>query len=575
MDPAQLEAILGLWMWALVSDERLVSKDDFGPKSSRAEDIRCMRIISAGVDDSNWDREADKQGEMDLWLGSNAVKLLKLSLTLAEQSCHGIATLFPDGKDDRELVPLDSECESSPMRLCGWQSIYGRPIPITSDSGSASCQQESRLVKLRVQVTPAGGSLLDLCVQELFASLTMSLMGILKVESTTIVENAGSIKLKNPTVAAFAEAFTERGLGSYSEALLCLVPAFRSTSRLPSPEDMLPALLQAAEAYRKASEWDKAQTILRWACSQYAPSRSGAENSVIAPSTPDSPFTRALRATGELYRWSLAVQNSSSERKEFGKSGIEWMVETYRSALPSEEVTEILGCYETLAQRIPLASAGKNALPEIRKVASGLVQAIQEKDRKEALYHLCFIKTGDFGFEPLPLALPLAVRNDWSEVVDAVLEMKASLNSYDEHRRTALFYCAKSGREKYVKLLVDLGAFLDQPDNKQQTPLSVASQFGHQKVVGVLLDTGQVNIEATDKERYTPLSWAAAGGHEAVVRLLLEKGADTEAKGSNSRTPLLWAAAGGYEAVVRLLQLKVQTRLFPSIVLPFLSSFII
>lgn len=144
MDPAQLEAVLGLWMWTLVSDERLVSNDDFGPKSSRAQDIRCMRIISAGVDDSNWHHKADRQGEMDLWLGSNAVPLLENSLTI---------------------------------------------------------------------------------------------------------------------------------------------------SALPTPEDMLPALLQAAEAHQKASEWEKAQIILRWACAQYAPPhRTGTKEDNPAGY---SPFPRA------------------------------------------------------------------------------------------------------------------------------------------------------------------------------------------------------------------------------------------------------------------------------------------
>ncbi|KAK0732028.1 hypothetical protein B0H67DRAFT_679539 [Lasiosphaeris hirsuta] len=550
MDLAQLEAILGLWMWTLVSDERLVSRDSSHQETSRAEDIRCMRIVSAGgLGSSN--RGPDKQGEMDLWLGSNAVTLLDSTLTLAEQSCHGIGTLWvPDGEDGWELMPPKPKHTMSQMqqRLCGWHPLHRRP---------RGQQENQSSVKLRVQITPAGGPLLDLCARELFTSLAMSLMGILNVESTTVVENAGLVQLENPTVATFARAFAERGLGSYSEALLCLVPAFRTRSPLPSSEDTLPALLQAAKAYRKASEWGKAQTMLRWACTQYAPSSDEAEGSpATAPSDLiGSLFTEALRATGELYRWSLAVQYSGDERKEFGRSGIKWMAKTYRSAVgPSiPEVAQILDCYETVARRLATAESSLPSAPQVQEVSRHLVQAIRDRNRTDALYYLCLVKTGDFVFGPLQPALPLAVRNDWSEVVDAVLEMRAGLNSQDEHRRTALFYCAESGLESYAKLLVDLGAFPDQPDDNQRTPLSVASQLAHWGVVKLLVKTEHVNIEATDEQQRTPLLWAAEKGHEAVVRLLLEKGADLESKDKQQCTPLLWAAENGHEAVVRLL----------------------
>ena len=564
MDSAQLEAILGLWMWTLASDERVVSEDGSHQKISDAEDVQRMRIVSAGSDDNNWGRESNKQGEMDLWLGSNAVPLLENSLTLTEQSCHGIAALWaPHGENNWELIRRDSACLVSQMRrLSGWHSIHGLVRPVASDSTSMSGQQENRRVKLRVQVTPAGGSLLDLCAQELFASLMMSLMGILTVESTTIDENAGLMRLKNPTLATFAEAFAERGLGSYSDALLCLVPAFRTKFPLPSSEDMLSVLLRAAEAYRKTSEWDRAQTMLRWACARHAPSRGeeeeGEENPATTLGNRDS-FTRALRATGELYRWSLVAQHSSDERKNFGRSGIKWMAESYRFAGPSNpEVTEILDCYEAVAQRIATASADTNSLPtrRIQEVAGHLVQAMRDKNRTDALYYLCFVKTGDFGFEPLQPALPLAVRNDWSEVVNAVLEMKAGLNSQDEGRRTALSYCAEFGRESYVKLLVDRGAFLDQPDDKQRTPLLLAFQLGHGKVIELLLNTGHVNVEVTEEDGRTLLSQAAERGQEAVVRLLLKKGANIEAKDHNGRTPLSWAAEHGQEAVARLLLKK-------------------
>jgi len=197
MDPAQMEAILGLWMWTLVSDERVVSQNDSLREISRAEKVQFMRIASAGLDDDNWGREANKQGEMDLWLGSNAVALLENTLTLTKQSFLGIATLWTS-HDDNNWKPISEVLERDTnhmRRFCGWNSTQKLPRPVAADSATMVGQQENQPVKLRVQVTPAGGSLLDFCAQELFASLMVSLMGVLNVEKTTIVENAGLMQL--------------------------------------------------------------------------------------------------------------------------------------------------------------------------------------------------------------------------------------------------------------------------------------------------------------------------------------------------------------------------------------------
>jgi ankyrin repeat protein len=324
-------------------------------------------------------------------------------------------------------------------------------------------------------------------------------------------------------------------------------------------DDMLSESIRTAEALRKASDWDGAQALLRDACARYASGLDVDDDNTAATLGNQDSFKRALRATGELYRWSLTAQHSADDqRRTFGRSGIEWMVKAYRSAGQSiPEVAEILDCYETVAQRIATASADRTSMfntRQVHKVADRLVRAIRRRNRTDALYYLCLIKAGDFDYEPLQPALPLAVRNDWGEVVYAVLEMKGDVNSQDEHCRTALFYCAASGRASYAKQFVDLGAFLDQPDDEQQTPLLVASRLGHREVVELLI-TGQANTESKDNHYgQTPLSWAAEEGHEAVVRLILEKGADTESKDNNyAQTPLSWAAEKGHEAVVRLL----------------------
>jgi len=145
------------------------------------------------------------------------------------------------------------------------------------------------------------------------------------------------------------------------------------------------------------------------------------------------------------------------------------------------------------------------------------------------------------------------VQIDWNEVINAVLEMKAGLDSQDEHRGTALPSDAELSRDSFTKALADPEAFLNDLDDEDQTPLLLASKVGHEKVVELLLNTGQVNIESKDVYEQTPLSWAAEKGHKAVVSLLLERGADIESKDKFRWTPLLWAVEKRHKAVVSLL----------------------
>jgi len=550
IDSAQIEAILGLWMWTLTSDERVVSEDDSHQRRSFAQDIQSMRIVAASFDKGSLDD--DKQGEMELWLGTDAVALSQKWLTLTERSSRGIAALWQEC-NNLSLEPIcdgSAQNRSHMRRLCGWHCIHDL---ISSNMN----RQTNPSAKLQVQTVPAQGLLLDLCAQELFTSLMTSMLHLLAVDDTIVTENNSLARLENATLAIFEKAFIDHGIGSPSEALWCLVPAFGSRVPLPSSDDMLSLVLPAADAYRKASEWDRAQTLLRWACTQHG-SRYTEDCANIILGDQDA-LVSALRATGELYRFSLS--QAGDERRNFGIRGIEWMVKRYYNVGQANlEVNEILECYRGIAQKISLADQDLLRNPARAKtMADGLIQAIRDARRADTLYHLCHVKPGDFGSESLRPALPLAVRNDWSEVVGAILEMKADPNSQDEKHKTALSYCAESGHERYARLLLNSGAFVDAQDDQYQTPLLLASRAGHEKVVRILLETKQVNMEARAKDAWMPLSSAVEHGHEAVVRLLLEFGADTEYRDSKYQdyyNPLARAAKRGDEAMVRLLLKK-------------------
>ena len=567
IDSARLEAILGLWMWTLISDPRVMAETS--PNSSLAEKVWCSRIISARLDRPGSVPGANRQGEMDMWLGSNAVTFDTFKLIVDSQGSHGIASLWvsSDSREWKTWPRGEMSQNQEWRRFCGWNSVHGLLNSSGSKSSSTSSEEvnsavptefpstSGKEVRLLVETARTSGSLLDLCAQELFAALVMSLAGVLDVEQTTTVENAGTIQLNNPTLATFARAFVDGDLGTHTEAMLCLIPA--AGSRF-TPGDMDTVAIEAAEAYRKSSEWDRAQLILRWTWERHA------------ERPPVSKRARVLRAMGELYRWSLAhwalERDPADERRRFARAGIQWMSRVYADGSAEREIAEVLDTYQALEARFPERHNRQNARADDEVQRSrrthSLVEALQERDKVEVLYHLCFFTTGDFGSPSLRQALPLAVRNDvqgetqdgWDDVVNAIMEMKANPGSQTKDGRTAISYSAEFGHELYVRRFIDLGVFPDPPDRMGQTPLLLAARSWHTRVVELLLETKLVDIEAAGTNSITPLGWAAMNGHEAVVKMLLDQGADVEAEiGAYGKRVLIGPSRNGHEAVVRLL----------------------
>ena len=548
IDSAQIEAILGLWVWTIMSDPHVRAEND--PNSPLAEMIPCSRIISASLADGSWGSVADREGVMEHWVGSSAPAFQDTTLELDRQSSCGIASLWAArGRDRWEPLPPDEGPSRRDLRrFCGWNAFDPSNI---LDSGGAR-----RLVSLQLQTTSTSGSLLDVCVRELFTSLAMSCMSILLIASTTITENGGSIHLSNPTLSTLAKVFVENGLGSYSEALLCLVPASRGLFKQP---DMVPTAVQAATTHRKAKEWDRAETVLRWACVRHEQ-----DPRLLA---------RALRALGEMYRSSFArsglARGPKPERRRFAERGFRWMTDHYGSKTPHYshlEVAHVVGIYHELGTRFADSedfSSVKETIPEIM-AQHPLIEALDKRDKLEALYRLCLVRQGELDEEPLRAALPIAVRNDiqsndqnilddWGEVVDAILGLGANLDYQDKGGRTAVSYCAEVGHVPYAERLVRLGASPEKVDEEKRTPLHLAAEFGRQSMAEFLVDTADVDVNAKDRRSRTPLHEAAASGHYGTTKLLLDRGASIGATDSSSRTPLHLAAEEGHRTTAELL----------------------
>lgn len=102
-----------------------------------------------------------------------------------------------------------------------------------------------------------------------------------------------------------------------------------------TPEDMGTVAVEAAEAYRKSSEWDRAQLILRWECERHSKRPSASKRA------------RVPREMGTFYRWFLSCwalePDPGDERRRFARAGIQCMSRIQGGGRVDREVAEVLG----------------------------------------------------------------------------------------------------------------------------------------------------------------------------------------------------------------------------------------
>jgi ankyrin repeat protein len=615
LDAATLEAVLGLWLWTMYSDERVVLSNhdlqdyaDHVPKYSKADRVETARIVSFGPDDTSWENDTDIQGEMDLWLGRSAVKFRQSTMSIRRQQPYGLSTLFYDGpkdsKDDWEVLQVGHKIVyafENLQRFCGWSSAYpaiadGLKQPATTSSVSGPNSSSHAAPRFRVQYSQLAStntSLLDFCCQELFIGLMMSLIDFedTPIENPTFEETGNSLRLVHPVVSLFTDAFVEGGLGTHSDALLCIIPALRRKMPALNLEVVLPGLTETAEKYRHESQWERAQTVLKFGCAR-------SEQHGVPPMY----LEQTIRALCELYRWSLS--KFSEAERTFGMNGITDIAKAYAKAYNSNTNLErIMDCYKEIARRFEDGSADKARVVRNKRTINNksemarwqelqhcLLQAIEQKNRTEALYQLSVTPECEH-YDPIPAsALALAVRNNWVEVASALLELNANPNDADKDGKRGIYHCAELGHDacaalllKYhvsldttlssegsrlmllhtaarhghsgvVQLLLDNGfAEKDQKNDENLTPLMVAATEGWTKVVEILVNTVGVTVEGEDFSR-TPLSCAAENGHADVVELLLDSGkASIDHQDELGHSPLWLAAANGHTKIVLLL----------------------
>ena len=121
--------------------------------------------------------------------------------------------------------------------------------------------------------------------------------------------------------------------------------------------------------------------------------------------------------------------------------------------------------------------------------------------------------------------------------------------------RLDLFGLCVAGRVADVLTELDRNpSALEAHSSDGWTPLHLAAFFGHRDLADALLDRGaDVNARSTNSMKNTPLHAAAAGRQAEVMRLLLSRGADPNATQHGGWTALQSAAQNGDREMVELL----------------------
>jgi ankyrin repeat protein len=135
------------------------------------------------------------------------------------------------------------------------------------------------------------------------------------------------------------------------------------------------------------------------------------------------------------------------------------------------------------------------------------------------------------------------------EIVKALVDAKAKLETRSSDGRTPLMFAAGWGDSFKVKMLLDAGARVDSRSNDGWTALMFAAARGDVSSVKLLVEAG-ADVNASNKWRQTALMAAARTGSVEKVQKLLDSGADPKATDANGDTALTLAATNDVPAAL-------------------------
>jgi ankyrin repeat protein len=532
IDICQLEAVLGLWVRSI----KMKGKDK-KRKEMKTEGKKGKKEAKGKIDQLIKDANAKKNEKGDIDSDLLLARKIFANVSLLDTQARKQAEIDLDLwvlREHRQPVydTLDNQA-STPSQTAKRKS---RPFPTSSlpvprkllSQPNPKDQQNQQVQDIKLLSIQTQNSVLVMATQDIFTSFIDALASVTsQLKGVNLVQSLGSNATANEDISVsvarpffglshhhterLADLFTQAGLGSQEDALMSVIPSFRSRSLLPSLLKEYQVLNSQARKLIGEGRRDKAESLLM------------ALHSEAESDSRDS--------DGEMQLWRAAAGGH--------KAAVELLLTNDKIDVNAED----------RYGRTPLSSAaagGHTAVVELLLLNDKV--DVNAKD----LYD---VEGKSFIEERTPL---LSVAADQYEAIVERLLAKDKVN-FDAKgfidEQTPLSRAAARGHEAVVELLltndkVDVNAM----DAYEQTPLLNAAAGGHEAVVELLLANDNIDVNAEDKYGQTPLWRAAAGGHKAVVeRLLAKDNVDVDAKDMLGQTPLSSAAAGGHKAVVELL----------------------
>ncbi|CEL03894.1 hypothetical protein ASPCAL05032 [Aspergillus calidoustus] len=510
---AQLEGILGLWLWSmrLVAGENQMSRR---PAESTCNDNRVRRIISTAANAAETEIKLWAPGQL-LYVSFDEVHLLSV-----EYGHPGTQWLAPGGgRYGYHILGFapHSHGESQVFQIFGW---YASGITYSTPPGI-----------LPIWSIPTESPLAVLCAQEIFGSFIKEAFRLIDdIGSFKIGDEGLNFRLENQWVTELAKIFSDNQLGSDQEALLCVLPAVVSRSGLSSSKCALKAAKQFAITHRREKKWREAERVLRWI---YAMMIEEGVQKFSCAGWDELDIDQIVLALAELYRNAVLEDESRS----FGMDGIEWL--SQQTSIPTAYSQKMIRRYKGVMEESSKRSRGRDEFGTSYLVGQ----------------HATLRSFTRIGIKPADVPtgrseLETAAKEGWPDVLCALLGHGADPNGkYLAAPYYPLCFAVQKGSALAVKELLDWGADPEKGDINGLTPLLFAANAGDASVVTALLTDTRTSVETKD----TALALAAGRGHGAVVKVLLGHRADPNLPGKTGQTALHEAADGCHVAVVRIL----------------------
>jgi len=141
-----------------------------------------------------------------------------------------------------------------------------------------------------------------------------------------------------------------------------------------------------------------------------------------------------------------------------------------------------------------------------------------------------------------------ASNNETALVID-LLRRGMDVNTVDPQGTSLLMFAARFGNVELLEFLLNNRASVLKQNKYGDTALMLAAIGGHLEAVRRLVAAGA----PLDHPGWSPLAYASFEGHTDVIQFLAEQGADVDAQADNGMTALMIAARNGHFAAAKVL----------------------